>query len=246
MVKVHRHEGSFVGEVSRRLKRSKDPGTPALGYALSTVMTKCGWTRRSTARMDRLVKTLAHFGISSSENLRDLSLPPKHRIYFSTHPLYPEPPIEGTTRQSEKAIESRLGEDLSPIAGPLPYLGGAAVLSGGLQPKRRFTFNGDRHEPDLLLKDTVEGLTVVEIEAARPKHESVSQLDGYIRAVRANEPGTAVAGLLLTYPPRHDAEARIVLQRLAATKRITGASRIDWLWLIRFGRSVELRSPPAS
>ncbi len=189
---------SFIEEIARSLDEAaaRDPVTPRVRRRLRTVVRRCGWQRRTVARMATLEARLSEAGIHTSIDLEDLDISPDSTVWFSREPALKLDRIFRT----EKALAYHLSKYPIAIERVLPDLGRLRLKAGGRLPERTIRFEGVKLRPDLVFRSSNGHTVVAELKRGDPTLSAVAQLELYLRALTAR--GTPTIGLLVTATPR--------------------------------------------
>lgn len=165
----------------RSLERSLDErGTTKTKRKLATVITSCGWKKRSGPRLQELSEALAHAGIYPDQDLQDLYLGIDTYVWFSRRPPLPV----GQIFQQERAAGYHFGRYKDVLDSALPQYAPLVHKSGGNRKEKVYDLNGQSLIPDLVFRSGRSGPWIVcEIERGDPRRQSVPQLIDYMRAV---------------------------------------------------------------
>lgn len=211
---------SFVGglersldgkEVSARTKRK-----------LSSVISACGWKKRSPQRLEQLNEVLSHAGIYADQDLLDMNLGVDTFVWFSRRPPLPV----GKIFHQERAVGYHLGKYKDALEEALPEYAPLLHKSGGHKKEASYTLDGERFIPDLVFKAKSGEWLVCEIERGDPKRDSVPQLIDYMRAV--SNGSRLVVGVLITARPRTHYWRETVGRLIETIPSDLGPAH--WLW----------------
>ncbi len=229
----------FVGRISKDLTENDYHGIPLLRRQLRTVLRQAGKKRRAPAWLADLEHALKGANkdrpIYCSPLLSDPTLRLRDWVHFSTDRLNPISAV----RESEKVLTNRLMSNPNWIAGAIPAYGGVSLADHTEVGRFEYRLDGKRYRPDLVLETSRRGLVVCEIEAGKPKRESIPQLDDYVR-VATRKLKKKVSALLITYPTMTSMERDLTWRRLTW---IEARGRPEWLWFTESGGLTSAHRP---
>ena len=149
---------TFVRSLGRSLER---PGTTKTKRKLATVITSCGWKKRSAGRLQELNEALAHAGIYADQDLLDLYLGIDTFVWFSRRPPLPV----GQIFYQERAAGYHLGKYKEVLEAALPEYAPLVHKSGGNLKEKVYDLDGRKVIPDLVFRSGRSGPWIVcEIE----------------------------------------------------------------------------------
>lgn len=182
---------------------SKGDTHPTTWRKLSTLVSACGWTNRTSTRMHTLAAAIAAARLYASHDLTDLDLGLDTSIRFSKAPWTDLTKIF----KDESELGYHLSKYPSALENAIPHLGKLSHLHGGRKKEREYFYEDTSVFPDLVFRSAQGGIVVVELERGDPKDESVNQLERYLDAA-AKRHGMPVSGVLITGSPRRAAQRR--------------------------------------
>jgi len=217
--------GEFVEWIDERIRRDTDRDEAARDFRqlkLSTVISRCGWSNRSAARMELLTARLGERGLHCDPPVTTEDLDRDHWIRFSRM----LPPVPVQTPPSEKDLIAYI-EANHRLIPPLDQYGPEIEAEFRLP-------SGDR--VDLVIKDVRRRRwLVVEVENKGAKNrEAPAQLCDYMSEVKAKllPDGYDIEGMIISA----EADPRHVELLMAAQ----APGRLHWLTF-----SMQLQLQPA-
>ncbi len=203
----------LVGELVTALEErtSGDPASEvAIRRRLGTLVTGCGWKKRTATRMEALRDLLHEENVFPIEDIADISLPLSHTVYLRRVPP-PGPVLEFL---SEKDLERFIARNHRVLFQGMSDLAGSQLLAGGSKPQKQYRYGRSIVKPDLVFRTPTRTYVVVEVKLGDPGDSAVTQLRKYMAA--ASKEHKYVRGLLISGSPRSRAQVAAVRAELEA------------------------------
>ena len=222
----------FVDEIASDIavRQSETDGAVALVKRMvTTVVSHCGWKKRSQTRATQLQELLEDKGIYPSPRVDDLAVPSASWITFSERPPPASP--DSPTFRREEALQGYLESYYVRVFREHPELAGLELVrhQAPIQAGRKVL------KADLLLKGPDGGRVAVELKVGDPGRGATAQLRKYMDGLKHTYPN--VRGVLITArPSRQDRETAIAKE----INVMADEYPIQWFW---YSVDVDLQRP---
>jgi hypothetical protein len=224
---------SFVARVVEDLEKKSEERRPVIvRRKVSTIISQCGYSRRSERLLAELDRAIEEAHIFVDPVVTDTGLGLDTWIRFTNEP----PPSQTQTFQKESALGYHLSKYPDRLAQALGR-GSLTLKHGGKKPEKKFVLDGEYVKPDLVFRSADGSHVVCELKVGDPTDRSVSQLLKYVEAADATYQ-SSVVGVLVTGQPRLQGTTNRVKRHLEELSR--GGRDLRWFW---YDVRTELVSP---